>query len=198
MTMPGMGRGGVSRAQVDASIARLAGPTLPAGIYGDIHLAYPSAVSAGVGYAAGTMYTMLLPVAQAGQAIDRVSISVTVIGTATLARLGSYLVGPDFLPTTLIEDYGEVDVTTAADKEITVARTLPPGPFVCMAVLFNGSCTIHGYNSFTQSIYGWTSPSSTVRRVSFSKAQAYGPLPTSYGVPATYYITSPRISVRGA
>jgi len=198
MTMPGSPRGGLSRSQVDTTIARLAGPTLAPGIYGDIQMAYPASASAGIALVTGTIYTMLLPVAQAGQAVDRVSISVVTIGTATLARLAAYAVGADLIPTTLIEDYGEVDVSTTGDKEITVARTLPAGPFVCMAVQFNGGISPHVYNGFSQSVYGWTSPSIAFKRTSVTKTQAYGVFPASFGVPGGYLATCPRISVRGA
>jgi len=190
--------GGVSGTQVASSVARLAGPTLPAGIYGDIQMAYPASASAGIALVTGTIYTMLLPVAQAGQAIDRVSIAVVTTGTATLARLAAYAVGADLIPTTLIEDYGEVDVSTTGDKEITVARTLPAGPFVCLAVQFNGGITPHVYNAFSQSVYGWASPSITFKRSSVTKTQAYGWFPASFGAPGGYLATCPRISVRGA
>jgi len=190
--------GGASGTQVASSVARLAGPTLAPGIYGDIQMAYPSSVSAGVALLTGTIYTMLLPVAQTGQAIDRVSISVTTIGVATLARLAAYAVGPDLIPTTLIEEYGEVDVSTTGDKEIAGARTLPAGPFVCMAIQLNGGCTIHVYSAFTQNVYGWASPSTTAKRISTTKSQAYGPFPASFGTPSSYLATCPRISVRGA
>lgn len=136
-----------------------------------------------------------------GITLDR--IGVEAIGTTANAkcRLGIYLDSGSGMPGALLIDAGQVDTSTAGNKEATISQAITTsGLYWLVAVAQTAAAQVRCANGMTPAIQAATSlgtaPSASNTFSGFSIGSISGSLPDPYGTPTAVGVTICRVYVR--
>jgi len=135
----------------------------------------------------GTLFAWVLPVFHEIAVTD---IGINVTSSGNNIRVGVASTDVTGVPTTLVEDFGEIDVTTTGAKQVTgLSRTLAPGRYVLLAQTANGvSLTHYLGTTIGPSWHDVIETITTTMPTVISAARTYAALPST--IPALAVTTS--------